>query len=106
MPLEKSITLESQQNYQTEQKPTPCPLPAGEGQTDTPINRHNRGEVYYNISVDRGNAGMHSKSALIGFALKTPLPSPPRGRSQFLLRQIIDLEIQQNHQPTSPFSSS
>ena len=51
MPLEKSITLESQQNYQTEQKPTPCPLPAGEGQTDTPINRHNRGGVSYDPSV-------------------------------------------------------
>jgi len=40
-----------------ERKPTPCPLhlePTGcfaKGQTDTPINRHNRGEVSYDASV-------------------------------------------------------
>jgi hypothetical protein len=35
------------------------PSPLGEGQIDTPINRHHRGEV----------------------ATQTPLLSPPRGRS-------------------------
>ncbi len=29
----------------TERKSSPYPLPTGEGQTDTPINRHNQGEV-------------------------------------------------------------
>ncbi len=33
---------------------------------------------------------------------ETPLPSPPRGRCPNILEQNIDLEIQQNHQPTSP----
>lgn len=34
----------------------------------------------------------------------TPNPSPvsPKGRSQDILEQNIDLENQQNHQPTSP----
>jgi hypothetical protein len=45
MPLETSIDLENQQNHQIEQKPTPCPLPAGEGQTDTTIAQANQGEV-------------------------------------------------------------
>jgi hypothetical protein len=29
----------------TEKNSPPCPLPAGEGQADTPKNRHDRGEV-------------------------------------------------------------
>ena len=29
----------------TETDSSPYPLPTGEGQTDTPINRHNQGEV-------------------------------------------------------------
>jgi len=34
-----------------------------------------------------------------------PLPSPPRGRSQCPLKQIIDLEIQQPHQPRKEFAT-
>ena len=64
MPLESSITLESQQNYQTEQKPTPCPLPWERGK------RTRRSIVTIGVrsvtmqAWDRGNAGTHSKSAL------------------------------------------
>jgi len=50
MPLETSIDVEKQQNHQ----PT-SPLPIWEGrgigQTDTPINRHNQGEVPYDASA-------------------------------------------------------
>jgi len=57
MPLEKSITLESQQNYQTEQKPTPCPLPWERGK------RTRRSSVTIGVrsgtmqAWDRRNAG-------------------------------------------------
>jgi len=62
MPLEKSITLESQQNYQTEQKPTPCPLHLERGK------RTRRSIVTIEVrsvtmqAWDRGNAGMHSRT--------------------------------------------
>jgi hypothetical protein len=38
-------TLGNSTPHHAEKKSTQCPLPLGEGQTDTPINRHNRGEV-------------------------------------------------------------
>jgi len=52
------------------------PSPFGEGQTDTPINRLNLGEV----------------------PKQTPLPSPPRGRSQNLPETELDLETQHAYQ--------
>jgi len=51
MPLETSINLESQQLRQPRKETDLMPSPFGEGQTDTPINRRNRGEVCYDASV-------------------------------------------------------
>jgi site-specific DNA recombinase len=43
--------LETQRPHHTEKRSTQCPLPLGKGQTDTPINRHNRGEVHPSPTV-------------------------------------------------------
>jgi tetratricopeptide (TPR) repeat protein len=43
--LKPIIALEIQHAHQQEKKSTPYHLPTGEGQTDTPINQHNQGEI-------------------------------------------------------------
>jgi len=76
MPLESSITLESQQNCQTEQKPIPCPLHLERGKRTrrsiiTIGRRAEPVEVVRSLTTqawDRRNAGMHSKSAVTGSA--------------------------------------
>jgi len=42
---ESSIDLENHHPHQPRTETDSMPSPKGEGQTDTPINRHNRGEV-------------------------------------------------------------
>ena len=43
--LKQSIDLENHHPHQPRTEADSLPSPFGEGQTDTPINRHNRGEV-------------------------------------------------------------
>ena len=55
--LNPTIDLEPRLAHHTEKDSSPCPLPwkptgcCAKGQTDMPINRHNRGEVPYDASV-------------------------------------------------------
>jgi len=45
------IELEKHPPHQPRTEADFMPSPLGEGQTDKPINRHNRGEVYYDAGV-------------------------------------------------------
>jgi len=48
---ESSIGLKNHHPHQHRTEADSMPSPFGEGQTDTPINRRNRGEVPYDPSV-------------------------------------------------------
>ena len=51
MAPETTIILETQYAYQRRKEADPMPSPLGEGQTDTPINRHNQGEVPFILFI-------------------------------------------------------
>jgi hypothetical protein len=80
--------------FNQEQKPTPCPYHPRRG-----------------LHVERGKPTCRLIVTIRVRSQTDPSPvyhllrlgtRPPRRRSQCLLKQIIDLEIQYHHQPTKP----
>ena len=72
------------------------PSPFGEGQTDTPINRHNRGEV----------PPIFHQAPGLGDLMNKPLSRLPHGgEAQTILQQNIDLENHRPHQPRTEADS-
>ena len=65
------------------------PSPLGEGQTDTLINRHNRGEVHYDASVGIGEMLAGTQRASVTWTTSQQSlsqPVAPNSRAHFILQ--------------------
>jgi hypothetical protein len=86
--LKRSLDLETQHAIRRRKEIKPIPSPFGEGQTDTPINHANQGEVSAKMPI-----------------AESPLVQHPVGKwreAKAAMNRNFASETHHNHQPTSP----